>query len=217
MRVDLDAKLVTSDGHAIGTIERAVVDPATNEVADFVINTGGLFGRDLLMPRAEIERAAPDGDALRLRLTKAQLDDLPAFMSANYVPPPAGWALAGDYPFGVGGYLWPAAAPIPGAYADAGAAAGTYAATGGVGVGDPTLAKGDVVIDRDGDEVGVVDDVIFDASTGRLTGFVLRVGNAFVTLFGGGDTVQIGRNYLDRVEEARVYLNAPKDALTPTR
>ena len=216
MRVDLHARLISRDGHDVGSIERAIVDPATNQISEFVINTGGLFGRDLLLPRAEVERATPDGDRLQLGLAKEELDRLPSFVAANFVPPPAGWAAPVGDPFGAAGYLWPAAYPLPAPYADAGAGAAAFAAAPGQPdrpITDPTLARGDLVLDRDGHEVGVVDDVAFDPATGRLTGFVLRVGGALTTLFGGGETIQVGREQLDRVEEGRVRLNVDGEAL----
>jgi sporulation protein YlmC with PRC-barrel domain len=39
-----------------------------------------------------------------------------------------------------------------------------------------TVDKGAIVMDRDGDHVGVVGDVLLDGQTSRLEGFVLRVG-----------------------------------------
>jgi uncharacterized protein YrrD len=216
MRVDLDARLITRDGHDVGSIERAIVNPATSEITEFVINTGGIFGRDLLLPRTEIERATPDGDRLQLRLVKDDLDRLPSFVSANFVPPPPGWAAPVGDPFGASGYLWPTAYPLPAPYADAGASAAAYATThDGVDrpINEPTLAKGDVVLDQDGHELGVVEDVAFDPATGQVTGFVLRVGGALTTFFGGGETLAVDRGLLDRVEEARVHLNVGRDAL----
>ena len=41
MRVDLDAKVRTHDGEDAGSVQRAVVDPRTNEVMELVITTGG--------------------------------------------------------------------------------------------------------------------------------------------------------------------------------
>jgi sporulation protein YlmC with PRC-barrel domain len=216
MRVDLHASLISRDGHEVGSIERAIVDPASDEIAEFVVNSGGLFGRDLLLPRAEIERATAEGDRLQLRLSRDELDRLPTFVSANFVPPPAGWAAPVGDPFGAAGYLWPAAYPVPEPYADAGAAAAAYATARGEvdrPIIGPSLAKGDVVLDRDDHEIGVVDDIAFDPATGRVTGFVLRIGGVLTTFFGGGETVHVDRDQLDRVEEARVRLNVSHEAL----
>src|SRR5919201_2599070 len=189
MRVDLDAKVLTRDGDEAGSVARAVVNPETNEVTEFVVSTGALFGRDVLVPRREIGRASPDGDAIRLALTREEIERLPAYIPADYVVPPAGWTYAGAYAFGpYGGYVWPAAYagyqyPVrPG---------GTGTAPGRPE--EPTIGKGAVVFDRDGEDLGVVDDVLFDPESGRLRGFVLRVGGVLRTLLGGGDTVEVTR------------------------
>jgi len=74
-----------------------------------------------------------------------------------------------------------------------------------------TLNKGAVVMDKHGDDIGVIDDVRFDARTGQLEGFVLRVGGALRTMFGGGDTLELSRREIDRVGESVVYLRLGKD------
>ena len=202
MRVDLDAKVLTADGEHAGSVQRAVVDPRTNEVTELVISTGALLGRDVLLPRAEIDRASRDGDTIQLRLTRDELDRLPDFVSANYVAPPVGWLPPGGYAFGAfGGFVWPAT------YADLAAAQPPPANA----VEEPSIGKGAVVFDRNGDDLGVVDDVLFDGATGRLRGFVLRVGGAFRTLFGGGDTLELASGWVDRVGEGAVHLRVAKE------
>jgi sporulation protein YlmC with PRC-barrel domain len=239
MRIDLDAKVRTRDGEEAGSVQRAVVDPRTNEVMELVVSTGGWLGRDVLVPRTEIESAEADGGAIRLRLTKHELEALPAYVPANYVMPPVGAAMPLGYGFPESGFLWPVGftaatgvgyvpatdAPVPGT-----AAAGTAAAaaadqaqvsssaglpTGGQNVGEASLSKGAVVIDSQGNDVGVVDDVLFDQNGGQLRGFVLRVGSVLRTLFGGGDTVEIDAAQVERVAEGIVHLRLTKDELVP--
>jgi hypothetical protein len=48
--------------------------------------------------------------------------------------------------------------------------------------------------------------VRFEAGSGELEGFVLRIGGVLATLFGGGDTVTVGREDVERVAEGAVYL-----------
>ena len=74
-----------------------------------------------------------------------------------------------------------------------------------------TLTKGALVLDRHDDDIGVVDDVRFDAETGQLQGFVLRVGGALRTLFGGGDTVEVSRYQIESVGESVVTLRLAKE------
>src|SRR5690349_2867560 len=111
MRVDLDAKVFTREGAEIGHVHRAIVDPRSNEVTELVIGTGGLLGRDVLLSIAEIGRADRDGDAIRLTLTRADVEKLPDYLPTDYVTPASGWLYPGSYDgfTGVGGFMWPAA------------------------------------------------------------------------------------------------------------
>jgi sporulation protein YlmC with PRC-barrel domain len=203
MRVDLDAKVHSSDGEELGSVERAVFDPTSKQVRELVVTTGGLLGRDVLVPVEALEQGGPGGDRIVLKLSKAEAEALPPFVEAGYMAPPPGWVPPGDLGLAYGSYLWPAA----------GAAPMTAASV----PTDPTqksdaftIGKGAVVMEAGGEDVGVVDDVRFEASTGELEGFVLRIGGVLTTLFGGGDTVVVGRNDVDRVAEGAVYLRIPK-------
>ncbi|MHB8630876.1 MAG: PRC-barrel domain-containing protein [Candidatus Limnocylindria bacterium] len=203
MRIDLDAKVRTHDGKDAGHVKRAVIDPATNEVTDFVVSTGGLFGWDVLVPRHDLERATPSGDVLRLDLTKDDLEHLPAFDPVDYGAPPIGWS-APDLGYPFPGYLWPASY-LP---------ASAVAQETGEGVTDEfTVTKGTPVYDRADQEVGVVDDVRFDLTSGRLTGVVVRAGGALATMFGRGEVVEIERAEIARVADRMVFLRGTKAEL----
>jgi hypothetical protein len=60
MRVDLDAKVKTRDGHDAGAVQRAVIDPRADNVSDFVISTGGLLGYDVLV-RSQLPKCQRPG------------------------------------------------------------------------------------------------------------------------------------------------------------
>ena len=227
MRVDLDASVRTHDGEDAGSIDGAIIDPSTNHIREFVINTGGLLGRQVLVPYAEIEAASRDGDALRLSLTKDELDRLETYLPDQYVAPPTGWVPPAAWAIPYGGYLWPAsfAAPMPyltptstvpaQTAANMPASGSTAERTGSLaGVEHPddvSIAKGAIVLDRDGEDIGVVDDVRLNAQSGQLTGFVLRVGGTLRTLFGGGDCTEITRSHVDHVSEGVVHLRLRKE------
>ena len=74
-----------------------------------------------------------------------------------------------------------------------------------------TLTKGALVLDTHDDDIGVVDDLRFDADTGQLQGFVLRVGGALRTLFGGGETVEVSRQQIKSIGESIVTLRLAKE------
>ena len=208
MRLDLDAKVLASDGEHIGNVDRAIIDPTTNEVTNIVVRTGAIFGRDILVPREDLERGVQDDDAIRLNLTKEQLEALPDYQPEAYGPPPGTWVAPGGYGLPTGSYVYPLAVDpmmggMPVLIPDENAA---YDET------DPvTLTKGALVLDRNGDDIGVVDDMRFDTESGKLQGFVLRVGGALRTLFGGGDTVEVSRYQIESVGESIVRLRLLKE------
>ena len=208
MRIDLDAKVRSRDGVDIGTVQRAIVDPTTNQVTQFVISTGGLFGRDVLLPRAEIERATPEGDAVRVGLTRAEIERLPEFLPERYAPPPPDWTMLPTpglaFP---GGYLWPIdyqPAPVERRVPPREAARQPD---------EVSISTGAVVFARNGEDLGGVEDVRFDERTGRLLGVVLRVGGILETLFGGGTTIEVPPRQIDHVEPNAVFLKVDRDAL----
>jgi sporulation protein YlmC with PRC-barrel domain len=207
MRVHLDATVLTRDGEDVGSVRRAVVNPETKRVTDLVIGTGGLLGREVLLPCEEIDRASRDGEAVRLRLTRAEIELLPSYVPDDFVVPPAGWAYTGAYGFGpYAGYVWPAAYAgyVPPAAWRRGLPDHTA---------EPSIAKGAAVLDRDRHDVGVVDEVLFERGTGRLQGFVLRVGGVWRTLFGGGTHVVVRGPAIERVSEGAVYLRLTGEQL----
>jgi sporulation protein YlmC with PRC-barrel domain len=212
MRLDLDAKVRASDGEDIGSVDRAVVDPHTNEVTHIVVRTGTIFGRDIMIPREDIERGGQDGDTIQLDLTKDELKQFPDFVLEQYDAPPPTWVAPAGYGFPSTGYAWPIAVdpmmgPAPMLLPDDDPDAA---------IEEPdqvTLTKGALVLDHHADDIGVVDDVRFDADSGQLTGFVLRVGGALRTLFGGGDTVEVSRHQIERVGESMVTLRLAKEEI----
>jgi sporulation protein YlmC with PRC-barrel domain len=208
MRFELDAKVFASDGEHIGHVDRAIIDPSTNEVTNIVVRTGAIFGRDILVPRIDLEHGVHDDEGIHLSLTKEQLEALPDYVPEAYGPAPGTWVAPAGYGFPDGSYMFPLAFdPMTG---------GTpiMIPPDDTQLDDPdvvTLTKGALVLDREGDDIGVVDDIRFDTESGRLQGFVLRVGGALRTLFGGGDTVEVSRYQIESVGESIVRLRLAKD------
>jgi sporulation protein YlmC with PRC-barrel domain len=202
MRVDLDAKVRTRDGESAGSVQGAIVDPQANQVSDFVISTGGLFGYDVLVPRERLETGSREGDIIRLDLTKQELKNLPRYTPADYTVPATGWVPPVGYAYPTAAFLWPVGyVPTP--------QTATIRAPGdGEGAAEtwPIIEKGTVVRDRTGDEVGVVDDLRIEPHSGRLQGLVVRAGGTIETFFGGGDTVELDISEVERIAEGVVYL-----------
>ncbi len=211
MHVDLDARVLTSDGHDVGRIKHAVIDPANNEVDAFVVSTGGLLGRDVLIARQEIESARADGDAIRLEMSKELFDDLPAFVPQDYTAPPVGYTPMQPGAFPTSAYLWPVAYEVTAtdaAIPDRGPSPSVD--TGG---GTPGIDHGARVVDRDGDEVGVVEDLLFDGETGRLRALVVTLGGGLQRLFGAGRAAKISASLVERVADGVVHLRTVKEQI----
>ncbi len=207
MRVDLNAKVRTRDGEDAGQVERAVIDPDTSEVAAFVVSTGGLLGKSVIVPRVDLERASRDGDVLVLGLSKDELDDLKPYVPTDFGVPPIGWSPLAPYNYPMPGYLWPAGyaytpPPLPGPMVEP--SDDTEAMT---------VDKGATVMDRDGEEVGVVDDVFFEPGSGQLSGVIVRLGGFLRTTLGGGETVEIRGRMIDHVSGGIVHLRTSKNEL----
>jgi len=77
----------TSDGRDAGTIEELVRDPATTVVTGAVVATGGMLGRKVLVTPKELGDLTPDGDAVRLSLSQAELDERPEYDEAEAAKP----------------------------------------------------------------------------------------------------------------------------------
>jgi sporulation protein YlmC with PRC-barrel domain len=92
MRIDLEAKVRTKDGHDAGNVRRVIVDPATERITGFVISTGGLLGREVIVDEEAFEAADPGGASVTLSLTKEELQSQPIFDESDYVAPEVGWA-----------------------------------------------------------------------------------------------------------------------------
>jgi uncharacterized protein YrrD len=76
MELKEGATVKTNDGQKVGTIDRIVVDPATNEVTHIVIEKGFLFTEDRILPVATFIMA---GDVVVLNHPVDDLDDLSVY------------------------------------------------------------------------------------------------------------------------------------------
>jgi hypothetical protein len=107
MRIDLGAKVRTSDGHNAGEVKQAIWDPRSERITQYVVSTGGLLGHDVIVSPEILEGAARDGSAIVVDMTKHELDELAHYEAIEFTPPPADWRAPSVSDFPSGGYLWP--------------------------------------------------------------------------------------------------------------
>lgn len=163
MRIQMDARIRTQDGHDAGRVRRAVVDPATNEVRDFVVSTGGLLGHDVVVSREVLEQATAEGDVLVVALSKDELNSLDRYDEKAYAPPPYGWMAPASYSYPAAAFLLPVDP--------------TTTPTVDDRRRRPAIKEGMSVRDGAGNEIGTVKELRLDDMTGELRSVVLRTGD----------------------------------------
>lgn len=200
MRIDLNAKLRTSDGHDAGNIHRVLIDPATERITGFVVSTRRLLGRDVILGEDMFAGASPDGGTITLTLGKKELDTQPSFAEDDFVTPPSGWSAPNlGYAIPPESFLW----PEDSALADVGERS------------RPSIKKGDTVKDRDGDVVGTVEDVRFDEKTGNVLSLTVKAHAGLERLFGGGKVAEISRDDILRITQDEVRLGVDREEILP--
>lgn len=203
MQVDLHAKVRTRDGASAGGVQKAIVDPSANQVTDFVVSTGGLFGYDVMVPRQRLESSSREGDELCLDLTRDELKNLPRYEPDDYTVPTVGWLT----PVGYGAY--PASAFVwPISYVPTDFSPNLVPPEDDESRSEewPAIEKGAAVRDRGDEKIGVVEDVRLDPTTGQLQALVVRAGGTLQRFLGGGETHEVRRSEIERVGDGNVYL-----------
>ena len=203
MRIKLDAKVRTKDGHRAGDVKRVIWEPKSNEVTAFVVGTGGILGHDVLIGRDVLESSTPDGDEIVIDMTKDELSKFEPFHEPGYTTPPLGFAAPFPYDYPAAAYLiaadplvMPTPTPPEGEEVE-------HAAT-------PSITKGMRVLDAGGETLGVVDEVRTDEVTGELRAIVVREGG----MLGGRQTREIPADQVDVAGDEVHVIEATRDTHT---
>jgi len=179
MKFKQGAPVYTDSGDDVGTVDRVVIDPRTNEVTYLVIRKGMVFTEDKVVPVSLIASAKDDG--LVLRNNAGKLDELPAFEETYYVPveeaEPAVRAEAKTEAPSL--YMYP---PLGGplTYTPAGYNPGFIAETSAnIPENDVAVKNGANIISQDGHHVGDVAEIVTDSKSNRATHLVISQGLFF--------------------------------------
>lgn len=171
MDIPLDAAVHCTDGVGGKTL-RVVLNPVRRAITHVVVRTEGLLGVHVMLPVDVITASAPD--SVTVRLSRAELGQLPAYEESDYlIPPGMDGALNGPLVYGYTGgglVMWPFI-PTDGALAESHAA---------LPPGELTLRRGDEVKATDG-RVGRVDELLVDPKSYSISHLVLREGHLWGT------------------------------------
>jgi sporulation protein YlmC with PRC-barrel domain len=159
------------------------------------------------------------GGGLGLARTADEAEQLPPFEEANYTTPPldyetpAGWpSSAIAWPIGFGGTAGPMVDPaVGGAAVDPHVQREVASALRAADLENAVVGEGSAVRDRDGEKVGEVARLGFDAASGCLDRLVVRRGFPFTEEF------EVPATLVDSVGDGVVYLRAPADQVGPPR
>ncbi|HLT21539.1 MAG TPA: PRC-barrel domain-containing protein [Thermomicrobiales bacterium] len=183
MQLDIGSRVKTSDGQTAGKVKRIIFDPERKTVREFVMQTGGLLPSERIVDRQLIEEI--EDDTVTIRTPASEIEDLPAFVHAVHMP------------------IF---------YSDLAQASelGVIRRPGSVPRDAVVLTRGSQVYDRDGEHVGRIDEVKFDAD-GRVTAFVVETGIIF------DRDIVIPIEAVESVTGDRIKLNTLAAKLEPAR
>jgi sporulation protein YlmC with PRC-barrel domain len=213
MRVELGARVRTTDGKDVGTIDRLIVDPGNNEIKAAIIRKGMILPRDVEVLLSALE-VGPDG-SIRLTYTADQVDQLPEFFESKYTAtPPAGYVPPADYP--ISEIYWPigygffATPPLPETDVSTGSVAldrEAMEALERLDLENAIIGEGSDVVDRDGEKVGHVARLVFEPDGKHLTSFVVRKGFIFT------EDRELPASLVNHVDDGVIYLSVVKQEL----
>jgi sporulation protein YlmC with PRC-barrel domain len=207
MLVPFGTRVVDSTGKGVGTVSRLVLHHASRDVAGVVVHQGIFDRREIVVP---VGKVTAFGDEVRLSLRAAELAGLDLFHSAALQAMPDHW----DMPMGfdqrdfflVGGDGWTEAVlPFESTSPSvSGTRAYVREQDAAAEPGEPDIAAGMHVYDRDGRRVGDVEAVEIDGASGRITRIVVRRGFLF------GSETSIPASLIESVTD-RIALRAGAD------
>jgi len=212
MQLKLGQHVLSSDGKDVGAITHLIFDPASEQVRDFVLETGWLMPDDVEIPIGTVIENG--GERIRIRYTADEVKDLPRFDESRYTPSPSALAdrLAGYPPVGI---LWPnmyvipplglSAYPLPAPVVDGEMAALSVSEVDEyrrhMDEDNAVISEGDDVFSKDGEKVGVVKSIAFDSATGRATSLTIQQGWLFHSEW------ELSTDIVGSVDDGRLTLN----------
>jgi sporulation protein YlmC with PRC-barrel domain len=151
----------------------------------------------------------------RIRHTRADLDALPTFYEGSYTTPPPerSTEYLSGYGYPAASLLWPSkwSGPVSGepyGHDAIGAVEDEVASLHRQqDLGNAVIAEGSTVKSRDGEKLGEVHSLVFDAETARPTKLVIRKGFLFT------EDVEVPAGLISSVDDDVVYLDVRHDEL----
>ena len=171
-QVTIGADVRTADNHSIGEVTHLIINGELKTLSGFVADKG-IFDSGRIVDMIYV--TSSNDDQVQINLTKDQAENLAGFVThemINLSGSKDSWMQVGptkgQTPGTGGGSLFAQAIPN-----DA-----QLMQVGPLGASDIALSHGTDVVDKIGDKVGEVDEIVF-GQDGKITGIVVRKGHFF--------------------------------------
>jgi uncharacterized protein YrrD len=189
----------------LGEIHRVIVDAQTDTVTDLVVKHGFVFGGERMVPLSYVDRVDEDG-TVHVTLDEQGFAAMEGFTDAHFHAPDPSYL--GPPGFANGQFLLDTA--MQGSAGVGGGMAGKpLGYPGGEeispdAIARPTISSGTPILDRDGEEIGEVHELEFEALGGAPQRLVMRRGHLFHT-----DT-ELPISWVENLSDAGVVLNVAR-------
>lgn len=196
MDIRLDSKIMTSDGETVGSVDSVIVNGDSHEVMGVIARQGMIFTKDRIIERQYMDRVDDDG-TIHVSETSDEIDHFPEFVEAKYAHPESDDDAYVDdmtltYPIG---RIYFAPTPMPTTGQDPTVTDSTYPAPdtpmqpapadtpplevdSNLPEADVMISEGTKVVDRSGEGIGKVDEVLY-GNDNQVRGFIVKAGMIF--------------------------------------
>lgn len=217
MNLEFGKSIITSDGAKAGTADQFVLDPKTRDFVAIISKEGFLFSEERIIEESHIDHIDDDG-TIHLKVTEAQVNDLPTVASTRFVHPESD----DDFPYeGLdrdtfmgatgAGYLFVGAtgsyapiAPAPSSiFEPADADPAPMEDVSNVPEWDVVISEGTDVVDSGGKKIGEVEEIEFGDDDVRA--IVVKAGFLF------HHRIRVPAEWISSVTHDNVQLNRVAD------
>jgi uncharacterized protein YrrD len=196
--------IVSKDGEQIGEVERVVISPVSYDLESLVVKQGILFAEERIIPIHLIDQI--DQENVRLTINSDALQSLPRYQETHYID-----SLASDRgdPGSTTLYYLHPVDPIEESnllpnYPSPPIVERTIE---NIPPGSYVLEEADKVLDRSGEQIGEVEQIVADPETKTVTHFVISEDLLFET------KKLIPSHWTDSVADGRVKLAVEKELI----
>jgi sporulation protein YlmC with PRC-barrel domain len=203
MNIPMNVDVYCSDGLG-GRSSQVIVNPTNNQVTHLVVKEKQSPHTEYMAPIDQVVDSTPD--MIKLRCTLAELATMEPFIQIDTIQndvqsmgyPTESFGLAGNPAMGYAAYPY-----------DPGERFMVTVKTEAVPEGEVALTSGAHIHTSNGRQVGQLDGLLADTSTGQITHLVLREGHLW-----GKKDVTIPIAQIDHMVEDNVYLKLDKQSIS---